>query len=108
MELNPRTPDVPVTRPICETMTEKDSQLDRAVKELLGNKIGVGGVEFDRAVGTFEKVFERKPEFLEQAAGSIVANAGDGENILESEFIPPVFEHCGGRFAPKSTSFKLR
>lgn len=37
MELNPRTPDVPVTRPIGETMTGKDSQLDRAVKELLGN-----------------------------------------------------------------------
>lgn len=37
MELNPRTPDVPVTRPIGETMTGKDSQLDRAVKEILGN-----------------------------------------------------------------------
>ncbi len=37
MELNPRTPDVPVTRPIGETFTGKDSQLDRAVKELLGN-----------------------------------------------------------------------
>ena len=37
MELNPRTPDVSVTRPIGETMTGKDSQLDRAVKELLGN-----------------------------------------------------------------------
>lgn len=37
MELNPRTPDVPVTRPIGETMTGKDSQLDRAVRELLGN-----------------------------------------------------------------------
>ncbi len=37
MELNPRTPDVAVTRPIGETMTGKDSQLDRAVKELLGN-----------------------------------------------------------------------
>ncbi len=38
MELNPRTPDVPVTRPIGETMTGKDSQLDRAIKELLGNE----------------------------------------------------------------------
>ncbi|MGH9947507.1 MAG: S41 family peptidase [Pyrinomonadaceae bacterium] len=37
MELNPRQVDVPVTRPIGETMTGKDSQLDRAVKELLGN-----------------------------------------------------------------------
>jgi len=37
MELNPRTPDVTVTRPIGETLTGKDSQLDRAVKELLGN-----------------------------------------------------------------------
>ncbi|MGE3466829.1 MAG: LpqB family beta-propeller domain-containing protein, partial [Pyrinomonadaceae bacterium] len=37
MELNPRTPDISVTRPIGETMTGKDSQLDRAVKELLGN-----------------------------------------------------------------------
>lgn len=37
MELNPRTPDVLVTRPIGETLTGKDSQLDRAVKELLGN-----------------------------------------------------------------------
>lgn len=37
MELNPRTPDVSVTRLIGETFTGKDSQLDRAVKELLGN-----------------------------------------------------------------------
>jgi Tol biopolymer transport system component/C-terminal processing protease CtpA/Prc len=37
MELNPRTPDIPVTRPIGETLTGKDSQLDRAVRELLGN-----------------------------------------------------------------------
>ncbi|MGB2751102.1 MAG: LpqB family beta-propeller domain-containing protein [Pyrinomonadaceae bacterium] len=37
MELNPRTPDVPMTRPIGETLTGKDSQLDRAVRELLGN-----------------------------------------------------------------------
>lgn len=36
MELNPRPVDVPVTRPIGETLTGKDSQLDAAVKELLG------------------------------------------------------------------------
>lgn len=39
MELNPRTVDVLVTRPIGETLTGKDSQLDTAVKELL-NQIG--------------------------------------------------------------------
>ncbi|MGI8884022.1 MAG: S41 family peptidase [Pyrinomonadaceae bacterium] len=37
MELNPRQVDVPVTRPIGETLTGKDSQLDRAVRELSGN-----------------------------------------------------------------------
>jgi len=37
MELNPRTPDIAVTRPIGETLTGKDSQLDQAVKTLLGN-----------------------------------------------------------------------
>ncbi len=37
MELNPRSVDAPVTRPIGETLTGKDSQLDRAVRELLGN-----------------------------------------------------------------------
>jgi len=37
MEFNPRTPDVPVTRPMGETLTGKDSQLDRAVRELTGN-----------------------------------------------------------------------
>ena len=35
MELNPRQVDVPVTRPIGETLTGKDSQLDVAVRELL-------------------------------------------------------------------------
>jgi Tol biopolymer transport system component/C-terminal processing protease CtpA/Prc len=35
MEMNPRTVDVPVTRPIGETLTGKDSQLDAAVRELL-------------------------------------------------------------------------
>ena len=36
MELNPRPVDVPVTHPIGETLTGKDSQLDRAVRELMG------------------------------------------------------------------------
>ncbi len=35
MELNPRPVDVPVTRPIGETLTGKDSQLDTAVREML-------------------------------------------------------------------------
>lgn len=37
MELNPRPVDTLVTRPIGETLTGKDTQLDRAVRELLGN-----------------------------------------------------------------------
>lgn len=36
MELNPRQVDVQVTRPIGESLTGKDSQLDIAVRELLG------------------------------------------------------------------------
>jgi C-terminal processing protease CtpA/Prc/Tol biopolymer transport system component len=36
MENNPRPVDAPVTRPIGESYTGKDSQLDAAVKELLG------------------------------------------------------------------------
>lgn len=36
MEMNPRQVDVPVTRPIGETLMNKDSQLDTAVRELLG------------------------------------------------------------------------
>jgi C-terminal processing protease CtpA/Prc len=40
MELNPRTVDVPVTRPIGESLAGKDSQLDTAVRELLGQ---IGG-----------------------------------------------------------------
>lgn len=39
MELNPRPVDVPVTRPIGESLAGKDSQLDVAVRELL-NQIG--------------------------------------------------------------------
>jgi len=35
MELNPRPVDVPVSRPIGESLTGKDSQLDVAVRELL-------------------------------------------------------------------------
>ncbi|HWQ36738.1 MAG TPA: LpqB family beta-propeller domain-containing protein, partial [Blastocatellia bacterium] len=35
MELNPRPVDVPVTRPIGESFTGRDSQLDAAVRELL-------------------------------------------------------------------------
>ncbi|QKG54831.1 PDZ domain-containing protein [Hymenobacter sp. BRD67] len=35
MEMNPRPVDVPVTRPIGESYTSHDSQLDTAVKELL-------------------------------------------------------------------------
>lgn len=35
MELNPRPVDVPVTRPIGESLTGRDSQLDAAVRELL-------------------------------------------------------------------------
>ena len=35
MELNPRKVDVPITRPIGESLTGKDSQLDTAVRELL-------------------------------------------------------------------------
>jgi Tol biopolymer transport system component/C-terminal processing protease CtpA/Prc len=36
MEMNPRPVDVPVTRPIGESYTDRDVQLDTAVKELLG------------------------------------------------------------------------
>ena len=35
MELNPRQVDISVTRPIGESLTGKDSQLDAAVRELL-------------------------------------------------------------------------
>ena len=35
MELNPRPVDIPVTRPVGESYTGRDSQLDAAVKELL-------------------------------------------------------------------------
>jgi tricorn protease len=38
MERNPRPVDVPVERPIGESYTDKDSQLDAAVRELLGRK----------------------------------------------------------------------
>ena len=38
MELHPRAVDVQVTRPIGETLTGRDSQLDAAVRELTGSK----------------------------------------------------------------------
>lgn len=38
MERNPRPVDVPVERPFGESYTDKDSQLDAAVRELLGRK----------------------------------------------------------------------
>src|SRR5205807_8982841 len=38
MELNPRPVDVPVTRPVGEGYTDHDSQLDAAVRELLGKR----------------------------------------------------------------------
>ena len=41
MELNPRPVDVPVTRPIGESLQGKDSQLDVAVRELL-KQLGSG------------------------------------------------------------------
>jgi Tol biopolymer transport system component/C-terminal processing protease CtpA/Prc len=40
MELNPRPVDIPVSRPIGESLTGKDSQLDTAVRELL-RQLGV-------------------------------------------------------------------
>jgi C-terminal processing protease CtpA/Prc len=41
MELVPRPVDIPVSRPIGETLTGKDSQLDVAVRELL-KQLGPG------------------------------------------------------------------
>ncbi|MBC8167020.1 MAG: hypothetical protein H7Y20_14270 [Bryobacteraceae bacterium] len=41
MERNPRPVDIPVERPIGESYTGRDSQLDVAVRELLKN-IGPG------------------------------------------------------------------
>jgi hypothetical protein len=35
MELNPRPVDIPITRPIGESLAGKDSQLEAAVRELL-------------------------------------------------------------------------
>ena len=46
MELNPRPVDIPVTRPIGESLTGKDSQLDTAVKELLGDADGRQSVAY--------------------------------------------------------------
>jgi len=39
--LNPRPVDIPVTRPVGESLTGKDSQLDMAVRELL-KQLGQG------------------------------------------------------------------
>ncbi len=41
MELNPRPVDVPVTRPIGESLAGRDAQLDAAVRDLLGRLGGV-------------------------------------------------------------------
>jgi hypothetical protein len=39
MELNPRPVDIAVTRPIGESLTGKDSQLERAVGVLMNDKL---------------------------------------------------------------------
>lgn len=49
MELNPRPVDIPVTRPIGESYTGRDSQLDTAVKELLKQ---IDGTKKERAAGS--------------------------------------------------------
>lgn len=41
MELNPRQVDVPVTRPIGESLLGRDSQLDRAAAELMNGRFAV-------------------------------------------------------------------
>ncbi len=46
MELNPRPVDIPVTRPIGETYTDRDSQLETAARELLKD-IGGGTGRLD-------------------------------------------------------------
>ena len=48
MELNPRPVDITVTRPIGESYTGRDSQLDMAVRELLKQ---IDGSKKDRAAG---------------------------------------------------------
>jgi C-terminal processing protease CtpA/Prc len=47
MELNPRPVDIPVTRPIGESLAGKDSQLDAAVRELL-RQLGTGTTDSSR------------------------------------------------------------
>ncbi len=44
MEMHPRPVDVPVTRPVGESYTDKDVQLDTAVAELL-KQLGAGGTK---------------------------------------------------------------
>ena len=52
MELNPRPVDVPVTRPIGESYTGRDSQLDVAVRELLKQ---IGNRDTVRPAGSRER-----------------------------------------------------
>ncbi len=53
MELNPRPVDIPVTRPVGESLTGKDSQLDTAVAELL-KQLGRFHERCTRPVATIE------------------------------------------------------
>lgn len=48
MELHPRPVDIPVTRPVGESYSDRDSQLDAAVKELLKQ---IDGSRKERAAG---------------------------------------------------------
>jgi Tol biopolymer transport system component/C-terminal processing protease CtpA/Prc len=50
MELNPRPVDIPVTRPIGESLAGKDSQLDAAVRELL-RQLGTARTDSSRTPG---------------------------------------------------------
>jgi tricorn protease len=50
MERNPRPVDIPVTRPIGESLTGKDSQLDAAVRELL-RQLGTATTDTGRPPG---------------------------------------------------------
>ena len=50
MELNPRPVDIPVTRPIGESLAGKDSQLDTAVRELL-KQLGARGTSSQNGGG---------------------------------------------------------
>jgi C-terminal processing protease CtpA/Prc len=50
MELNPRPVDIPVTRPLGESLSGKDSQLDTAVRELL-KQLGATRIDTTRPPG---------------------------------------------------------